>query len=72
MEANLQCPLDPFVMDQLEDKMNLARVLEIESHISSSSCIHPPLKDIVLHGTLDGSTPLLVACQEGHLDSWHN
>jgi len=69
MEANLQCPLDPFVMGPLEKKMNLARVLEIENHVSSSSCHHPPLKDIVLHGNLDGSTPLLLACEQGDLNA---
>ncbi len=69
METNLQCPLDPFVMDQLKNKMSLARVQEIENHISSQTCVHPPLKDLILHGDLDGSTPLLLACEEGHIDS---
>jgi len=64
-----QCPLDPFVMLQLETQMNLARVIEIEKHVSSGVCIHPALKHLVLHGSFEGSTPLLLACQEGHLDA---
>jgi len=69
MAANPKCPLDPFILLQLKNKMNLALIKEIENHISSSSCLHPPLKDIVLHGTLDGSTPLILACEQGDLDS---
>jgi len=55
-------------MGSLENKMNFARVQEIENHISSSSCIHPPLKSIVYHGNLEGSTPLIQACHYGELD----
>jgi len=59
--------------------MNLACVKEMEQHVSSAGpCIHPPLKELVLHGSFDGSTPLLLACEEGHLDAverivqvWH-
>lgn len=67
--ADLPCPLNPYVELQLGTQMNLARVLEIEEHKSSGVCIHPPLKDLVLHGDLEGCTPLLLACGEGHLDS---
>lgn len=41
----------------------------IEHHIqtySNSSCRHPSLKDVVLHG---GTTPLILACQSGEFDS---
>ena len=64
-----QCPLDPYLILHLKTRMNLARVIEIEDHVSSGVCIHPSLKDLVLHGSFEGSTPLLVACQEGHLDA---
>ncbi len=74
MASNLvQCPLNPYVLLQLETRMNLVRVQEIQEHVLAGTCTHPPLKDLRLHGTtdgpLDGSTPLLLACAEGHLDS---
>ena len=55
------------------------RILEeIEKHVTSSQCYHPPLKDLILHGPLDGTTPLLLACFFGDLDfvkhiveNWH-
>jgi len=56
-------------MLQLGNRMNLSRVMDIEIHKSRGVCVHPELKDIVLHGSLDGCTPLLLACGEGHLDS---
>ncbi len=68
--ANVECPLDPFnVKSRWSNWLNLTRVQEIENHIASSSCFHPPLKDIVLHGSLDGSTPLLLACEQGDMNS---
>ncbi len=70
--ADQQCPLAPYVIDSLplQTRMNLARVMEIEQHVSSAGpCIHPPLKELVLHGSYDGSTPLMLACEEGHLDA---
>ena len=70
--AGLQCPLDPYVIAglPLQTRMNLARVLEIKLHVSSAGpCIHPSLKDVFLHGPYDGSTPLLLACEEGHLEA---
>lgn len=66
----LQCPLDPYVMLHLKNRMDFAHVKEIEHHVSNAICrIHPPLKHLLLQGTFDGSTPLLLACKEGHLDS---
>jgi len=41
------------------------KILEdIEAHVSTSNsnCHHPPLKDLVLGGSLHGTTPLLLAC----------
>jgi len=51
--------------------MGITHVKEIIEHlISNTICrIHPPLKDLFLQGTFDGSTPLILACEEGHLDS---
>lgn len=69
MMADSSCPLDPYVMLQLETRMNVCRVMDIEMHKSSGVCIHPPLKDIILHGVFEGSTPLLLACGEGQLAS---
>ncbi len=83
--ADQQCPLDPCVIARLplDTRMNLARVKEIEQHVSSAGpCFHPPLSNLLLHGTQDGTfqgiTPLLLACEEGHYDSvqrivqdWH-
>ncbi len=66
--ANLLCPLDPFVIRLWKNEMKLSRVEAIENHVQARICIHPPLKDLVLHGDIDGSTPLLLACK-GYLDS---
>jgi len=49
--------------------MGLRQVQEIENHISTSSCHHPQLKDLVCHGKIDGTTPLLLACQHGELEA---
>jgi len=68
MMANLLCPLDPFVIRLWKNEMKLSRVEAIENHVQARICIHPPLKDLVLHGDIDGSTPLLLACK-GYLDS---
>jgi len=70
--ADQHCPLNPYIIDALPSqvRMNLARVIEIEHHVSSAGfCIHPPLKDVILHGSYDGSSPLLLACDEGHFDA---
>jgi len=42
----------------------------IEEHVSTSHCHHhAPLKDIILRGSLDGCSPLLLACHEGDLEA---
>jgi len=49
-------------------KMGLTRVKAIESNFSArGTCCHLPLKNLVLKGYLEGSTPLLLACAEGNL-----
>ena len=67
--ADVPCPLAPHVKLQLGNRMNLSRVMDIEIHKSRGVCVHPELNDIIMHGSLEGSTPLLLACGEGHLDS---
>jgi len=49
--------------------MTLHQLQAIEEHISTSNCSHSPLKEIVFKGRLKGSTPLLLACHHGDLDS---
>ncbi len=62
-----QCPLDPSRLEFM--KWTCHDLREIEDHISAGNCPHPPLKHLVLKGSLEGSTPLLLACQNGQLDS---
>lgn len=46
-------------MDQVE---------AIENHLSAfGNCLHPPLKEFVLKGSLRDTTPLLLACADGNL-----
>lgn len=40
---------------------------QIEEHVSTGHCHHVPLKDLVLRGSLDCTTPLLLACHFGDL-----
>jgi len=53
--------------------MNLQHLKELEDHISTAStCTHPAhLKDFTFDGNSPwaGTTPLLLACQQGELDS---
>lgn len=51
--------------------MGLAHLKAIEEHVSvSCNCPHPPLKELVFgDGILKGSTPFLLACHFGELDS---
>jgi len=55
----------------MDNRMTLLKVKDIEQHIATnSSCLHPPLKDLVFtEGTFKGTTPLLLACHHGELDS---
>ncbi len=75
--AAQKCPL--VYHDKDEIVMTTSRLKEIEDHISTSNsigCFHPPLKKLELifkgdlqKGPLKGSTPLLMACHDGELDS---
>ncbi len=74
MATTIFCPLNPSRLALLKWGSNgLGRrshnaTEEIESHVkSSTTCCHPPLKDLVLAGFLEGSTPLLMACQMGNI-----
>jgi len=51
--------------------MTLQHVQQIEEHVAanSSDCPHPPLKDMLFNGSIKGSSPLLLACYYGQLDS---
>jgi len=62
----VQCPLEPTTFVKSLHSKGLCIFEEIEGHISTSNqCHHPPLKDVVLRGSLDGMTPLLLACHFG-------
>jgi len=67
------CPLNPLItIRSLSFKSamwRLPQLIEIEKHVSSGSCLHPPLRDLILDEPLKGSTPLLVACQQGYLEA---
>jgi len=67
---SLKCPLEPSTfLKSLRSTGLQAALKEIEEHISSSNqCYHPPQKDIILHGSLDGTTLLLLACGYGDID----
>jgi len=51
--------------------MKLHHLKELEDHIASANCSHPPhLKDFTFdQNPVPGTTPLLLACQHGELDS---
>jgi len=66
---SLQCPL---AFRNSEHPMGLQRLMEIEEHVAANSpdCPHPPLKDLVFDdNSINGSTPLLMACHFNELDS---
>jgi len=53
---------------QLLHSTGLGFLEEIEHHcLSPNQCDHSPLKDLVLHGLADGTTPLLLTCWYGDL-----
>jgi len=51
--------------------MTLVHVKKIETHFSSSNCaLHPNLKELIVDLYEDwGTTPLILACRQGELDS---
>lgn len=58
--------------------MDISYLKEIERHVLSNNNHHPRLKNLVLSGPLEGSTLLLVACQDDNLEAvrymvekWH-
>ncbi len=68
-----QCPFDSrsFIQSirQRDNPMRLGGyVNKIVYHISTSNCPHPPLKDFVFGGSIEGCTPLLLACSFGNLE----
>ena len=65
--ASVKCPFEPLTSLESMPPLGLCQVQEIENHISTSGCHHPPLKDLVYHGCYDGTTPLLLACKYGDL-----
>lgn len=71
--ATVKCPLDPTIIrDWIGSPPSgfLQGLKVIEEHISTNTdCHHPPLKDIVLKGSLEGSSLLLLACNFGQLDT---
>jgi len=64
-----QCPLDPLMILTANECQEF--VLEIEMHAVTSNdcCKHPPLKEVIFKGVLEGSTPLILACHYGDFDS---
>ncbi len=79
----LRCPVEPSTfLEALRSTPSTGlRILEeIEKHVATGQCHHPPLKDLILHvhGSLgpmyrlvyrlEYSTPLLLACYVGDLD----
>jgi len=69
----VQCPLQPCLdpttlLKSFRSSTRLRILQGIEEHISTGECHHPPLKEVVFHGSLDGTTPLLLACYYGDLD----
>ncbi len=66
----------PIILDRrfLESvlPMNLQHLQELEDHISKSNCPHSPGMTHFTFGRTTswaGTTPLLLACQQGELDS---
>ena len=69
MEIPHLCPLSPIKIQHSE--WELGELLEMEIHIKTqTNCQHvPELKTWVLSGPVKGSTPLLMACDRGHLEA---
>jgi len=65
---SVQCSLEPHAFAELMLPMRLDQVKKMEDHISTG-CHHPPVREFICHGEIAGTTPLLLACKYGHLDS---
>jgi len=64
-----QCLLKPETFLELDEPFGILHVRAIDYHIETNNCPHPPLAEFVFKGTLEGSTPLLLACHYGQFDS---
>jgi len=63
------CPMNPQFYEE-GGKMELLQVEAITSHIAApSSCSHPQLKELIFKDSLQGTTPLLLACADGDLSA---
>jgi len=64
----VKCPLEPqlFVKSLRENGLGILK--EIEQHITTTNCHHPSLKDLRFHGSLDGTSALLLASHFGELN----
>ncbi len=71
--AAIQCPLNPTSPKEVALlSMKLHQLKQIENHLTplgSSDCPHPPLKHVIFGDRLKGTTPLILACHHGQLDS---
>lgn len=62
------CPMESLRFLELLRSTGLDVLKEVYHHISSGNCHHPPLKDLVCHGAVDGTTPLLLAAHFNDLN----
>lgn len=62
-----ECSLNPKRFSSI--KWKCSELDEIERQMSSETCSHTKLEDLVLTRALEGSTPFLMACREGKLAS---
>jgi len=65
---SVQCPLEPHAFAKVMLPLRLDQVRMMENHIATS-CHHPPVREFICHGEIAGTTPLLLACKYGQLDS---
>lgn len=69
-EQHQQCPLDPLIFED-GCKMGVVQLKAMEQHILvPGNCVvllHPPFKDLILQGSLKGSSPMLLACKDGNV-----
>jgi len=69
MAALSNCPLDPNTLLQLARPMGLSHLQAIDNHVALNHSCHPPLNELIFYGRLRGTTPLLLACHYGELES---